>query len=49
MKEYLEIQLKKRVHELVMIAYRVLGRIPGHKGTVMSLRKAISKVPVFVF
>jgi len=49
MKEYLEQQLKKKAHELVVSAYRVVSRIRGQKGAVFSLRQNVSKIPVAIF
>jgi four helix bundle protein len=49
MKEYLEQQLKKKAHELVMITFRVAARAKGNKGAALSLRQTVSKIPVGIF
>lgn len=49
MKEYLEQQLKKKAHELVMTIFRVAQRAKGNKGPVISLRKLAAKVPMAIF
>lgn len=49
MKEYLEQQLKKKAHELVMIIYRVASRVRGQKGPIFSLRQNVSRIPITVF
>jgi four helix bundle protein len=49
MKEYLEQQLKKKAHELVMVVFRSVSKVKGHKGPVFSLRKTVSKIPVAIF
>jgi four helix bundle protein len=49
MKEYLEQQLKKKAHELVMITFRVVARLKGQKGPAISLRKSVSKIPTAIF
>lgn len=49
MKEYLEQQLKKKAHELVMAIFRVAARAHGRKGEVLSLRQNIAKIPVAIF
>lgn len=49
MKEYLEQQLKKKAHELVLATFRVVSRTKGVKGAALSLRKAASKVPIAIF
>lgn len=49
MREYLEQQLKKKAHELVMMTFKVASRVKGNKGPVMSLRKSVSKIPVAIF
>lgn len=49
MKEYLELQLKKKAHELVMLAFKVVSRAKGNKGAALSLRQTVSKIPVAVF
>jgi four helix bundle protein len=49
MKEYLEQQLKKKAHELVMIIFKVVNRAHGNKGAVLSLRQTVSKIPVAIF
>lgn len=49
MREYLEQQLKKKAHELVMLTFRIATRVKGNKGPVMSLRKSVSKIPVSIF
>lgn len=49
MKEYLEQQLKKKAHELVMIVFRVAARAKGNKGPVILLRKAAGKIPTAIF
>ncbi len=49
MKEYLEQQLKKKAHELVMVVFAVVSRIKGNKGPAISLRKVVSKIPTSIF
>ncbi|MDD3480930.1 MAG: four helix bundle protein [Patescibacteria group bacterium] len=49
MKEYLEQQLKKKAHELVMTTFKVVSRIKGHKGPAISLRKVVGKIPAAIF
>jgi four helix bundle protein len=49
MKEYLEQQLKKKAHELVMAVFRVASRAKGNKGAALSLRQTVSKIPVAIF
>lgn len=49
MKEYIEQQLKKKAHEIVMTAFRVVSRAKGNKGAAVSLRQTVSKIPVAVF
>jgi four helix bundle protein len=49
MKEYLEQQLKKKAHELVMTVFRVATRAKGNKGAALSLRQTVSKIPVAIF
>lgn len=49
MKEYLEQQLKKKAHELVMITFRLVARLKGQKGPAISLRKSVSKIPTAIF
>jgi four helix bundle protein len=49
MKEYLEQQLKKKAHELVMTVFRVAGRAKGNKGAALSLRQTVGKIPVAIF
>lgn len=49
MKEYLEQQLKKKAHELVMATFKVVSRAKGNKGTVLSLRQVVAKIPVAIF
>jgi four helix bundle protein len=49
MKEYLEQQLKKKAHELVMITFRVVARAKGQKGAAISLRQTVSKIPAAIF
>jgi four helix bundle protein len=49
MKEYLEQQLKKKAHELVMLTFRVVARAKGQKGAAISLRQTVSKIPVGIF
>ncbi len=49
MKEYLEQQLKKKAHELVMATFRVVSRVRGSKGPAISLRKTVGKIPVSIF
>lgn len=49
MREYLEQQLKKKAHELVMITFRVISKIKGNKGPAVSLRKTVGKIPIAIF
>lgn len=49
MKEYLEQQLKKKAHELVMTVFRVAGRAKKNKNAAVSLRQTISKIPAAIF
>ncbi len=49
MREYIEQQLKKKAHELVMIVFRVSGRAKKNKSAAISLRQIVSKIPVAVF
>lgn len=49
MKEYLEQQLKKKAHELIVAAYKVAAKVKGQKGAVFSLRQNVSKIPVAIF
>lgn len=49
MREYLEQQLKKKAHELVMTTFRVVTRVKGNKGPAISLRKTVSKIPAAIF
>lgn len=49
MKEYLEQQLKKKAHELVMTVFRVASRAKGNKGAALSLRQTVGKIPVAIF
>lgn len=49
MKEYLEQQLKKKSHELVMVVFSVVSRIKGNTGPAISLRKVVSKIPTSIF
>lgn len=49
MKEYLEQQLKKKAHELVMTTFRVVARLKGQKGPAVSLRKSVSRIPAAIF
>lgn len=49
MREYLEQQLKKKAHELVMLTFRVVSRAKGQKGAAVSLRQTVSKIPVAIF
>ena len=49
MKEYLEQQLKKKAHELVMTTFSVVARLKGQKGPAVSLRKSVSKIPTAIF
>lgn len=49
MKEYLEQQLKKKAHELIVATYKVAARVKGQKGAVFSLRQNVSKIPVAIF
>lgn len=49
MKEYLEQQLKKKAHELVMATFRLVTRLKGQKGPAISLRKSVSKIPTAIF
>lgn len=49
MREYLEQQLKKKAHELVMATFKVVSKIKGNKGPATSLRKTIGKVPIAIF
>lgn len=49
MKEYLEQQLKKKAHELVMIVFRVSNRARKSKDAAVSLRQIVSKIPVAIF
>jgi four helix bundle protein len=49
MREYLEQQLKKKAHEVVMFTYRVANRAKGARAAVMALRKSASKIPVSIF
>ncbi len=49
MKEYLEQQLKKKAHELVMTVFRVISRVRGNKGPAISLRKSVSRIPTAIF
>jgi four helix bundle protein len=49
MKEYLEQQLKKKAHELVMLTFRAVARAKGQKGAAISLRQTVSKIPVAIF
>ncbi len=49
MKEYLEQQLKKKAHELIVTAYKVAAKVKGQKGAVFSLRQNVSKIPVAIF
>lgn len=49
MKEYLEQQLKKKAHEIVMFAYRVATRAKGAKAAALSLKKSASKIPLAIF
>ena len=49
MKEYLEQQLKKKAHELVMITFRIVARSKGQKGAAISLRQTVAKIPMSIF
>jgi four helix bundle protein len=49
MREYLEQQLKKKAHELVMITFKVVSKIKGNKGPAVSLRKIVGKIPIAIF
>lgn len=49
MREYLEQQLKKKAHELVMITFRVVARAKGSRGLAVSLRKSVGKIPTAIF
>lgn len=49
MKEYLEQQLKKKAHELVLAIFKVANRAKGNKAPVISLRKASSQIPTSIF
>jgi four helix bundle protein len=49
MKEYLELQLKKKAHEIVMLAFRISSRARGNKVAALSLRKSAGKIPISVF
>lgn len=49
MKEYLEQQLKKKAHELVMVVFRAATRAKGNKGAALSLRQTVGKIPVAIF
>lgn len=49
MREYLEQQLKKKAHELVMITFRVVSKVKGNTGPAISLRKTVSKIPASIF
>lgn len=49
MKEYLEQQLKKKAHELVMTVFKTVQRVRGQKGPALSLRKIASKIPAAIF
>lgn len=49
MKEYLEQQLKKKAHELVMAVFKAVGKAKGNQGTVFSLRRTVGKIPVAIF
>lgn len=49
MKEYLEQQLKKKAHELVMTVFRIASRAKGNKGPALSLRQTVSKIPTAIF
>lgn len=49
MKEYLEQQLKKKAHELVMTVFRVAQRAKKNKGAAFSLRQTVAKIPTAVF
>lgn len=49
MKEYLEQQLKKKAHELVIVVFKTVQRARGQKGPALSLRKIVSKIPAAIF
>jgi len=49
MREYLELQLKKKAHELVMATFKLVGRVKGQKDTSISLRKSAGKIPAAIF
>jgi four helix bundle protein len=49
LKEYLEQQLKKKAHELVMLIFKVGSRAHGNKGAVLSLRQTVAQIPVAIF
>lgn len=49
MREYLEQQLKKKAHEIVMVIFSVVSRVKGNKGPAISLRKVVSKIPTSIF
>jgi len=49
MREYIEQQLKKKAHELVMAVFRVASKIKIQKSAAFSLRKAVSKIPAAIF
>ena len=49
MKEYLEQQLKKKAHELVLTVFRVASRAKGQKGSAFAFRRAASKIPAAIF
>ncbi len=49
MKEYLEQQLKKKAHELVMVTFRLVSRLKGQKGPAVSLRRSVAKIPTSIF
>lgn len=49
MREYIEQQLKKKAHELVMTVFRVSSRAKKNKSAAISLRQIVSKIPVAVF
>jgi len=49
MREYLELQLKKKSHEIVITVYRFSLKINGNKKLVKSLENAVKKIPASIF
>lgn len=49
MHEYIEQQLKKKAHELVIAIFRVASKIKIQKSAAFSLRKAVGKIPTAIF